>query len=146
MSDAFNSNFKNMLMYIGRAATQVEGCPMTSMILSELITWLFDDRERATKIFGKFKENRVRINQKYVDGNGESLLSPASKTYVDALIGKDRSLFKHIDLFPGDIANKYPEQIKWFSQFLQTGVKDEHMKFVWRYLDKIDKQAGPLNV
>ena len=150
MSDAFNSNFKNMLMYVGKAATDPKAkhkdCPMTSMILSELITWLFDDKERATKILGKFRENRMKINQKYIDGNGESLLMPESATYTDALKRRDRSLFKHIDLFPGDIADKYPTQIQWFSEFLQQGVEERHMKFVWGYLDKIDKQAGQLNV
>lgn len=146
MSEALNINFKNMLLYVGKAATQVRGCPMTSIILSELITWLFDDKQRASKILGKFQENRVRIHQKYVEGKGESILDPRSSSYVDALSRRDRSLFKHIDLFPGDIASKYPEEIAWFSEFLVSGMKDEHMKFVWSYLDKINKQAGTLTL
>lgn len=144
MSEAFNLNFKNMLLYVGKAATQIQGCPMTSIILSELIKWMFDDKERALQILDKFKENRLKINEKYVRGTAESLILPPSVTYADALIKRDRSLFKHIDLFPGKIASQYTEQISWFSNFLVSGMNEKYMSTVWKYLDKIDKQAGPI--
>lgn len=139
-TEAFNINFKNMLLYIGKAATQVQGCPMTSMILSELIRWLFDDPSRASQILDRFRENRINIHKRYASGEMES----PHTSYEDALSGRDRSLYKHIDLFPGTIANRYTSQITWFSNFLASGMDDRYMSIVWKYMDKLDKQAGPV--
>lgn len=139
---SFNSIFKKMLRYVGQAANTEENCPMTTIILSQLIEWLFDNPDRASKIMSKFIENRVLIDEKYRSGRGESFLVPESTSYADALKRRDRSLFKHIDLFPGDIASKYPDQIDWFSKFLVNKMQEKHMHFVWMYLDKINKEAG----
>lgn len=145
MSDSFNLNFKNMLMYIGKAATQVRGCPMTSSILSLLIKWMFDDRERSLLVLQKYRENRSNIDAKYRNGNGASSVIPPPKTYTEALMNRDRSLFKHIDLFPADIASKYPTEISWFAQFLISDMDDRYLSVVWSFLDKIDKQSGSLH-
>lgn len=145
MADAFNANFKNMLLYVGKAATQVKGCPMTSIILSELIKWMFDDEKRARELLCKFRENRKRIDEKYVKGQGESLVNPPAISYSDALSRRDRSLFKHIDLFPGRVSSEYKEQIIWFSSFLVSGMDDKYMNHVWKFLTKIDQQAGPVH-
>lgn len=141
MSEAFNINFKNMLLYIGKAATQVHDCPMTSMILSELIRWLFDDDNRAAQILDRFRENRINIHTRYTSGTTDSPYT----SYEDALSNRDRSLYRHIDLFPGGITDKYTTQITWFSNFLVSGMDDKYMSTVWKYMDKLHKQAGPLN-
>lgn len=142
MSETFNRYFEHMLLYIGKAATQEPECPMTSLILSEIIGWIFNDKERSSKILPKFQENRIKIHQKYASG---SLDSPYS-SYEEALKSRDRTLFKHIDLFPGNLSTQYNTQIEWFSSFLVSGMKEEHMKFVWIYLDKMNKYAGSINI
>lgn len=133
-----------MLLYIGKAAGTASDCPISPALLGNLISWMFENNDRAEKVCAKFRDNRLKIHQKYCDGTAGSLVSPAATSYKDALSRRDRSLFQHIDLFPRSIANSYKDTIQWFSSFLMSEMDEKYMTFVWKYLEKIDQQAGPL--
>ncbi len=131
MNDAFNANFKNLLLFIGTAASKTKGCPMDKEMVGILVRFMFDDTARASKLKDKFKENRALICEKY----------GASLSLESLIKAQDRTLFNHIDLFPDWVHKTYPKHIAWFSTFLANGLEDKYMKFVWGYLEAMNRQA-----
>jgi hypothetical protein len=136
MDDPITLNFKHMLQYICKVASTHTTCPMSSEILSFILSWIFDDEKRVSKIVSKYKESRDALNTKYMNTTDSKY-----STYKDALKHRDRSLFNHIELFPSDMAAKYAQYIEWFSNFLSHDMEEKRMEYVWRYLAKIDEQA-----
>lgn len=137
-----------MLLYIGKAATSVveKDCPLNSILLSELISYIFDDDKRRASIREKFIDNRHKIDIKYKEsGKVNEKGFKLTYSYEQALISRDRSMFQHVDLFPQSVAQKYPKEIAWFSSFLAHRMEEKHIKHVWSYIDKLHKQAGPID-
>jgi len=136
MTDPIITNFKLMIQYICKVASTNSTCPLSETALSFVISWIFNDEERVSKIVSKYKSTRDALNIKYQTSNTQY------KSYRDALLNKDRSLFEHIELFPKNISKEYESGIKWFSSFLTYDMEDHRLEYVWRYLKKIDEQAG----
>lgn len=132
MTSTFNTNFKNMILIIGKAASQEADCPINQVLLGKLIDYMFNDLSRASKIADKFKENRDIINESYMKINSN---------FNDAIKNRDRNLFNHIELFPKELSKQYGSQIQWFSNFLVKGMLDKHMDIIWRYLEKLNNQV-----
>lgn len=131
MNQAFNTNFKNLLLFVGTAASKHKGCPLSENMIQILVHYMFDDVARASRLKDKFRENRDMICQRY-----------GSNITLSSLIkSKDRTLFKHIDLFPDWVHEAYPGPIEWFSTFLANGLEDKYMNWVWGYLGAMDQQA-----
>lgn len=129
--DPFNTNFKNLLLFIGTAASKHKDCPMTKEMVNLMVRFIFDDAARASKLKEKFKENRTMVCQKY--GSDTSLAS--------IIKARDRTVFRHIDLFPAYVHKAYPNQIQWFSDFLSNGMEPKYMDFVWGYLNAMNQQS-----
>lgn len=132
MNNAFNTNFKHLILYVSKVATQSKDCPLTSSILSTLIKYLFDDSKRASGLIDQFKENRRLVIDRY----------GSEDIYVLALNSQDRSLFDHIDLFPESLRTTYPVVIEWFRRFLVSEMDEKYIGFVWGYLKAMDRQAN----
>lgn len=144
MTEAFITNFRNMILLIGKAGSEHSDCPVNSQLLSKLIDFMFGNPERYPKILEKFRENRTKINEKYIEGTSGSNLDPLPTDYKQALERRDRSFFNFIDLFPKWVREQYQEQIQWYCSFLVNRMEEKHMNFIWKYIEKLDKQAGPL--
>jgi len=128
--DIFNTNFKLLLQYIGRVASMEKDCPMNTTMMDAIIGYIFGDVERSSRLMSHFQENRMKI---------DSIMRGSSSSFVMALKNRDRAIFKHMELFPSSLKQKYGLQITWFSNFLENRMRPEHAQYVWLYLDALDR-------
>lgn len=133
MTSAFNSNFKNMLLIIAKAAAREQDCPMNETIMGAIIDYIFGDKSNVSKICPRFVESIEKLNKIYKD--------KPNATFEGALLAKDRDIFNHIDLFPPEMYEKYRERIDWLSLFLVKRMQSSHMEVIWKYLDKLYVQS-----
>lgn len=131
MTSAVITNFKNMLLLVGKVGSSDPTCPMNATLLGKFIDYMFNDQARVARIPTKYAENRTALNKIY-HSRGSS--------YKEVLANRDRSVFLHMELFPEEVASRYKDYISWFSTFLASGMDDKHMEWVWRYIAKIDEQ------
>lgn len=127
----FNTNFKNLILFVGTAASKHKECPLPNVMIQTMVSFIFDDSSRASKLKDRFRENRDLICQRY----------GSNVTLTSLIAAKDRSLFNHIDLFPSWVREEHPKTVNWFSEFLANGMEEKYMKWVWAYLDAMNKQA-----
>lgn len=142
MSSSFNINFKYCLQYIGKASSKEKDCPLNTFLLDKLINYIFNDTARASTLIDQYRDSKSDVDKKYAQFHTDDPSYNGPINTDDALSKKDRDLFKYIDLFPKSVSDKYPEYILWFSRFLTSGMKNEHMEFVWRYLNKMNEQVN----
>lgn len=126
-----------MILYIGKVAAKQKDCPVNEMLFGKLIQYMFDDQERASKIPRHFSRNVSKINSIFMKEKGISA--------EEALKRRDRDIFKHINLFPRWMYEKFSTEIQWYSAFLQDGIADNHIKYVWDYLDAIFRKLEPVS-
>lgn len=132
MSIAFITNFKNMLGAIASSANTQKDCPVNINFIGGIIDYLFKDVSRHQLVANKFKENRTLINNNvYKSDTG----------FDNAIKTRDRTLFKHIELFPDNLRTTYKFEIEWFSSYITSRMPIEHMKHIWSYMEKLNKQA-----
>jgi hypothetical protein len=60
--NAITTNFKNMLLYIGKVGSKDPTCPMHETILGTFIDYLFNDQARVSRIPIKYMESRDRLD------------------------------------------------------------------------------------
>lgn len=128
--DIFNTNFKMLLQYIGKVASLEKDCPMNTTIMDAMINYIYGDRERSSYLISHFRENRRKI---------DCILRESNSSFSMALKNRDRSIFKHMELFPSSLKQKYGQQITWFSNFLEQRMRPEHAQYVWLYIDALDR-------
>lgn len=124
MSESLVKNLKFMLLIIGKAGTRESDCPVSSSLYGAMISWMFDDVSNHPKIIDQYIENRRILDSTIGHDISEAM--------------KDRSLFKHINLFPESIRDKYGEQINWFSRYLANRASDKVIDVLYRYIVAMD--------
>lgn len=129
---AIITNFKNMLLYIGKIGSRNSECPMNDKLLGTFIDYLFNDQARVSRIPIKYMESRQKL---------DALYQQKGMTVEQAIKNRDRSIFKHIELFPENLSSQYSDYIKWFSTFLAEEMEEKYIVYIWLYLDKIDEQC-----
>ena len=130
--DLFVSNFKLLIQYICRIGSMEKDCPMNTTIMDLMIQYLFNDRKISSQLMQHFRASRASIDTIYIK---------KGSSFKDALVSRDRSIFKHLDLFPSSMREQYGTYITWFSTFLEARMKAEHAHYVWIYLDTLNRQA-----
>ncbi len=130
MSDKLVNNLRFMLLIIGKDGCRHPDCPVSSTLYGTMISWLFNDVARHPEIVNQYVKNRQKLD--------ESLASEGL-SYETVVANKDRILFKHINLFPDSIMNKYGDYITWFSNFLIERASDRVIELIYMYIDAMDK-------